>query len=155
MEIILQRMARGEDSSYGVMFINGKHQCFVIEDEHRDIKVKGETRITNGRYEIKFRKADTPLTKKYRSKFEWFTYHLELQNVCNFTNVYIHIGNFESNTDGCLLVNTGVTEKDGEFQGTNSTGAYSKLYKLLSDTLGKEEQVFINIVDEELLGVPF
>lgn len=156
MDLVLQRMAKRSDSSYGVIFSEGEHQCFTIEDEKRDIKVKGETRISEGKYEIKFREEGTPLTKKYRKKFpDWFTYHLELQDVNNFSSIYVHLGNFERNTDGCILVNSGVTEVNGEFQGSNSTGAYIKFYKLVSDTLNKGEQVYITIRDEELLNLPF
>jgi len=155
MELLQQRMAKRDDSSYSVIFLEGEHQCFVIEDEHRDVKVKGETRIPARRYEIKFRKESTPLTKKYREKFDWFTHHLELQDVLNFTSIYIHIGNYESNTDGCLLVNKGVSEVDGEFKGANSTGAFIEFYKLISDTLNKGEQVFITIRDEQQISVPF
>ena len=145
-------MAQGEDSSYGVIFLEGKQLCFVIEDEAREVKVKGETRIGSGRYEIKFRKESTPLTKKYRTKFpDWFTHHLELQEVYNFTNVYIHLGNFERNTNGCLIVNKGVSEVNGEYQGSNSVGAYTELYKLIADTLNKGEEVYIDIKDEHQL----
>ena len=153
MNLILQRMAKRDDSSYGVIFHEGDHQCFTIEDEQREVKVKGETRISSARYEIMFRKESTPLTKKYRKKFDWFTYHLELQDVYNFTNVYVHIGNYERNTDACLLVNQGVSEVDGEFQGSNSTGAYTKFYKLVSNALNRGERVYIDIRDEEYLTV--
>lgn len=149
MNLVLQRMAKREGSSYGVIFLDGIHQCFTIEDGHREVKINGETRIPKGEYEIRFRGEVTPLTEKYRNKFDWFTYHLEIQDIVGFTNCYLHIGNRSSDSEGCPLVNSGVTEVNGEFIGSNSTGAYTELYKLVSDVLNKGEQVFISIRDED------
>src|SRR5690606_2699229 len=83
MEWILQRFSDNTDSTLGLMFkiigYEGKPRLhfnsFVIEDEYREVKVKGETRIPAGRYELKIRKQDTPLTLKYRKRYpEWFQY---------------------------------------------------------------------------------
>lgn len=155
MDLIMQRMAHGEDSSYGIIFLDGQHVCFTIEDEPRDIKVKGETRIPKGRYQIKYREEATPLTKRYREKFDWFLYHLEITEVPNFTNIYLHIGNVHENSDGCPLVNNGVQKVGTEFKGLDSTSCYKDFYKLISDTLNKGEDVYIDIRDEDYLKLPF
>ncbi len=87
MKLVNVRIARDNESTLGLLTVDGKKFSFVIEDEKRDIKVKGETRISAGLYPVKFRKVLTPLTKKYRVKYSWFTHHLELLN--------IHIDNLE------------------------------------------------------------
>ena len=142
-------MAKGEDSSYGVIFLEGKQLCFTIEDGYRVIKVQDETRIPSGRYNVKFKMSSTPMTKRYRKKFpDWFNHHLELQDVYNFTNCYLHVGNNSSESSGCLLLNKGVTEVNGEYTGSHSVSAYTKFYKLISDTLNKGEEVYIDVRDE-------
>ena len=103
MKLINTRIARDKKSTLGLLTLDGKTFLFVIENEERDIKVKGETRISAGLYPVKFRNELTPLTKIYRAKYSWFTYHLELQNVPDFTNVYIHIRNFDSSTAFCQI----------------------------------------------------
>lgn len=152
----LQRLSGLDDSSYGVLFDNDTKQqiAFVIEDEKRDIKVKGETRVPSGTYGIKKREVLSPLTKKYRNKFEYFDYHLELQDVSGFENIYIHIGNFERNTDGCLLVNNGVRLQNGDWVGIDSTSCYEEVYKKISKDL-ESGKVFITVFDEDRIFLPF
>ena len=61
MRLEVQRFSSGDDSTLGLLFdVSGGDReflCFTLEDEKRDIKVKGETRIPAGKYEIKLRKA--------------------------------------------------------------------------------------------------
>lgn len=109
MKIQLLRFCPSPESTLGQVYIDNKPECFSLEDEYRKVKVKGDTRIPAGTYEIKFNESLTPLTKKYRGKYPWFTYHLEIQNVNNFKNVYIHIGNTDDHTDACVLVGDTLT----------------------------------------------
>lgn len=46
MNIALQRFASLPDSTLGALSIDGRFACFTLEDERRDIKVPGETRLT-------------------------------------------------------------------------------------------------------------
>src|SRR3989304_4173766 len=69
---------------------------------------------------------------EYRQQYAWFTFHLELQNVNNFQKVYIHIGNTDKDTDGCILVAyTATGIKDGKLQITESKACFERLYKML------------------------
>jgi len=150
MEIINTRIASDNQSTLGLLTVNGKKFSFVIEDEKRDIKVLGETRIDAGNYLVKFRKQLTPLTKKYRAKYPWFTYHLELQGVPNFKYVYIHIGNFESSTDACQVVgNKAGFDSNNHFRNFGSVDNYRKLYLLVSEALKNGEDVWYEIVDAD------
>lgn len=149
-------MGQGKTSSYGVLIHDNQHLCFIIEDEHRDVKLDNETRIPKGKYSIKFREVDSPMTLKYRKKYpDFFTYHLELQNIENFEYVYIHVGNAESNTSGCLLTNTGVTSKRGDWVGTESVKAFKEVYKLVAESLANGEEVSIEVLDEDYWLMPF
>ena len=147
MNLELKRFSSQSDSTLGLLFVDGEFECFVLEDESRDVKVKGETRIPCGSYDIKKRKVLSGLTKKYRAKFDWFDYHFEIQDVKNFNYVYLHIGNDTSNSDGCLLLNDGIkSNAHGLSQnnnGSSSTSAFKRLYQKMS----KNECITINITD--------
>lgn len=120
--------------------------CYTLEDKVREEKIKGVTAIPKGVYEVKFRKEVTPLTARYRVKYEdFFSYHLELQDVPNYTGVYIHIGNKPEHTEGCLLVGYG--KSDGTLPLLKSTAAYRDLYIRVSAALLRGETVFVDVTD--------
>ena len=151
MELVLQRFAEALDYTYGFLGEKGSRypMAFVLEDEGRTTKVRGETRIPAGRYQIKFRKVLSGMTKKYRSRFSWFTWHLELQDVPGFKYVYIHIGNTDEHTDGCLLVaNTcDLDPQNGNGFIGDSTSCFKDIYQHVSKALKDGKQVFIEVKD--------
>ncbi len=156
MKLIQQRQHCLAKSSYSTLTLDGQQLCFIIEDIHREVKVANETRIPTGTYEIKFREVLSPMTKRYREKFpEWFTWHLEYQDVPDFEHVYVHIGNSAKDSSGCTLVNNGVVNKGDEYVGVDSTSVYEVMYKLISEVLNNGERVFITVRDEEYLINPF
>jgi len=150
MELKLTRFASDSQSTVGFLTIDGVRECFTLEDEKRTVKVAGETRIPSGRYEVKFRKVDSGLTQRYKKRFSWFTWHLELQNVPNFQYVYIHVGNTDKDSDGCILVGkTYAINKVGADTIGQSVAAYQSLYSKVSAALNKGEKVFITIEDKD------
>ena len=59
MKLEIIRFSSHSDSTLGLLFDiteGRKFLCFTIEDEGRDTKIKGETRIPAGTYELKLRK---------------------------------------------------------------------------------------------------
>lgn len=152
---ILQRFSDSGKSSLGLLFLGEPGRLsfcsYTLEDEARALKVKGETRIPAGYYELKLRKDESPLTKKYRDRFPWFTWHIQVMDVPGFEYVYIHIGNTEQDTDACILLGDGAnnnTVKDGFISG--SVEAYERWYKKVSQHL-LDGQAFIEIRDEREL----
>jgi len=149
-----KRFYSNDESTASTLSVDGEHFCFIIEDEHREKKVAGETRIPMGRYKLALKKALTPLTKAYRDRFGWFEWHIELQDVNGFDNVYIHVGNFESDTDACLLANDGVAiKRDANGKqlnavGSSSVSAYKALYKKVVTAIKNGEDVYIEIYNE-------
>lgn len=138
MKLILQRFSDNRDSTLGILLKEidlGKgtattFQGYTLEDEARVNKVKGETRIPAGMYELDLQKEDTPLTLRYRAKYPWFKSHLEVKNVPNFVGVYIHIGNFDADTAGCILVGDNADNNViGPGSISNSTAAFKRLYE--------------------------
>ncbi len=154
MELELLRYSDNGDSTTGLLFVDNEFECYTLEDEARDVKVMGETRIPEGKYIIKERKEITPLTEKYRSLknkfgnkiYPYFMWHLEICDIPNFTGVYIHPGNRDEHTAGCLLVGDSINNNtvDEAFLG-NSRNAYKRLYKKIMHELSIGQEVKLNI----------
>ena len=147
MNIELPRKITSAQWTIGEMSMNGVYECFTLEDEKRTVKVHGETRIPAGRYKILFRKVESEKTKKYRARFPWFTWHLELQNVPNFKYVYIHIGNTDKDSDGCILLGKTADHVAGTIG--QSVAAFTTFYQKVSALLENGREVWITIVDEK------
>ena len=141
MKLDVLRYKDDGNTTLGLLFIDGVFECYTIEDEEREEKIKGETRIPEGTYKLDFRRELSGLTHSYRRKYDWFDYHLHVKDVPNFKYVYIHVGNTEKNTDGCLLLGSTV-DKDSMFQG-RSTAAFKELYLKVGDAINKGEPINI------------
>lgn len=149
MELKLYRVSSQADSTNGILYINDEFACFTLEDEQRKVKVKGETAIPLGIYEIQFRTVGGFHTK-YQSRFsDIHKGMLELQDVPNFQYILIHCGNTDEHTAGCILVGDSQENnellKDG-FIG-KSTQAYKRIYPKIASALLNNEKVTIEIMD--------
>ena len=151
MELKTQRISSGDESTISVMHrMNGSapsFRCFVLEDQYNVPKVKGETRIPPGRYQIKLR-TEGGMHQRYTEKFDWHRGMLWLQDVPEFEWVYIHFGNYEYQTDGCLLVGDGAQSnviEDGMVQ--SSVAAYTRLAQEVYAAIDAGEEVWITIED--------
>lgn len=157
MELTLQRFNRGIDSTIGALHVGqgmgGYFHSYAVEDEARHIKVMHETRIPAGSYEIKFR-TEGGFHKRYSDKYpDTHKGMLWLQDVPGFTYIYIHPGNSEEDTSGCILpgYNTSTDTLNGGGTVGRSVDAYLNIYGLVSEALCQDERVFINVKDEVLL----
>tara|TARA_R110000822_G_scaffold271184_2_gene393969 strand:- start:145 stop:600 length:456 start_codon:yes stop_codon:yes gene_type:complete len=150
MEIDVIRYNSKSDFTDGLFFINGEFQVYTLEDEERSVKVFGETRIPNGRYNVGLRTVGG-FDKRYSSKYgaDFHKGMLWVKDVPNFEYILIHVGNDDGDTAGCLL--TGMTNNADEkgFIG-GSTDAYKKIYPPIRDAILKGEEVFINYKDINL-----
>ena len=147
MKIVLKRYYSTFNFTSSLMFIDGQFACHVIEDEARNIKKKDETRIPAGSYKVIQNRVISPMTEKYRLKFpEYFDFHLELQDVPGFSNIYIHVGNSEKDTAGCLLVGEAVDSASGSI--TRSIYAFRRVYQEIRNGV-KSGECTIQILDEE------
>lgn len=154
MNLILTRFSDNGKSTLGLLHHKEtfKFIGYVLEDEFREKKVKGETRIPAGYYELKIRKEETPLTVKHRTDYgQWFKYHIEVTGVPNFQGIYIHAGNNDTHTDGCLLI--GNTQNNHHtVQGNplvSSVDGMRRVYELVYPELEAGHKVFIQIRDEK------
>jgi len=148
MDLSLYRVMSGKESTLGVFYINNSPECFTLEDEFRLEKKSGETRIPAGTYEVTFNENITPMTEKYRKRYKWFTFHLQIQDVPNFKYVYIHVGNDDGDTEGCILLGDTLenNQYDDGFIG-NSRKAFERAYKKVSNVLKDNGRVKITIKD--------
>ncbi len=144
MDIQHLRLDNNKTSCRGAIYIDTIFYGVTMEDPVRTEKIPKITAIPAGEYEVIFR--DEPSTKReqYRAKYDWFHNHLWLQNVPGYQWVYIHIGNYPKNSDGCLLVNNILYSDDNSKEG-QSTDAFRKFYLKVKSALDKEENVKIII----------
>lgn len=152
MKLQLLRINSQADYTSGVLFQacdDGSKEflCYTLEDEYRKDKVKHETRIPAGTYEIVFRRFGG-FHQRYEKRFK--DIHkgmLELIGVPNFQYILIHCGNTDEHTSGCILV--GQTQEYGKKDGWvgRSTQAYFDVYPMIAQALEDGEKVEIEIVD--------
>ena len=148
MKLEVLRFSNGEDSTSGLLFDVTTERVFLaytLEDEYRDNKIAGETRIPDGVYKIGFRK-EGGFHSKYKKRFP--SIHkgmLQVNDVPGFDFILIHCGNTDEHTAGCLLVGdsqvNNMVQKDG-FIG-ESTQAYKRIYPPIAEALESGEEVII------------
>ena len=160
MELEVIRISGGTDSTNGILLeldrlapnphgegfrCKRKFLAYTLEDEHRDEKKYGETRIPNGTYKLGLRK-EGGYHSKYSKRFSDFHIGmLHVLDVPGFEYILIHCGNTDEHTAGCLLVgdsqeNNQIT-KDG-FIG-KSTQAYRRIYPRIAEAIDCGEKVTI------------
>lgn len=145
MYIQMLRLKDDGKSTIGTFSINGEFETFTLEDTHNEPKVYGKTRIPSGEYKILLRKEGR-MNLKYQDRYTEHRGMLWLQDVPNFEWVYIHVGNTEDDTDGCILLgDTCVARKDNQaVQG--SSLAYHAFYKKVIEAMDRGEEITIHII---------
>ena len=155
MNLAVMRFSNGSDSTNGILVKYNKpgtpmeFLAYTLEDEYRDEKKAGETRIPQGTYTLDLRK-EGGFHKKYSKRFsDIHKGMLHILNVPGFEYILIHCGNTDEHTAGCLLVgdsqeNNQIT-KDG-FIG-KSTQAYKRIYPEIAQAIENGEDVHITYLD--------
>ncbi len=153
MDYRLLRIDSQPDYSMGVMFVVGntyvRKLCYTIEDEYREVKVKKETRIPAETYELKLR-VDSPLSNRYKVRFpDIHEGMIWLQDVPDFKYIYIHCGNDDDDTDGCILVGS-YARVDRVL---NSRDAYRRIYPGIVASI-KAGPTFLEVIDYDTPPTP-
>jgi hypothetical protein len=132
--LVLERKWYTKKSTIGELSIDGKFECYILEDYDRlskaRKKVYGETAIPRGTYTIRLNKS--PRFKRILPL---------LISVPGFSGIRIHAGNTAKDTEGCLLPGT-TRRKD--FVG-QSKRAFSKLYKKLERAKSENRKIIMEI----------
>lgn len=148
MNITVNRVTSDNDSTISTIEIDGEFECFGLEDEYREGKIIGETRIPAGRYKIGLRTTGG-FHARYSKLFP--TFHrgmLQVMCVPNFEHVLIHIGNTDDDTSGCLLVGSGCDTRKGNMYVSTSSKAYKDLYEKVIDA-ALEGGLWIEYIDND------
>ena|SRR2546430_2352877 len=129
MDMLVTRQTFTDESTIGELTIDGVHQCFTLEDKVRPEKIKGETAIPTGRYQV---------VVNFSNHFQKML--PELVSVPNFEGVRIHSGNTAKDTEGCILVGT----EKGTNVVSDSRTAFNALFAKIQAATA-QEKVFIEI----------
>lgn len=132
MQLQLIRNVFTDNSTIGELSVNGVFECFTLEDKVRPVKIKGETAIPAGTYEV---------AVTFSNKFQKFL--PLLMSVQNFDGIRIHPGNFPKDTLGCILVGEG----KGVDSISNSRLAFAPLFEKIQSVV-RTEKVFIEIIED-------
>ena len=145
MELVLERKWKKSDYTIGILSIDNKKFCEVIEDKDRGlkdsmtteqiklIKKPNMTAIPTGTYDVTL--------DVFSSKFGNIPFYKKvcngklprLLNVKGFEGILIHCGNTQLDTSGCLIV--GENKVKGKV--INSKVTFEKLYNILKNSKDK------------------
>jgi hypothetical protein len=153
MNLLLKRQSHTETETIGKMYViyENAENVFVgytLEDTYREKKVKNQTRIPKGKYEI-IKREEGAMLQRYKKAFGDDHFMLWLQNVPNFGYVYIHAGNTDADTSGCVLISTSYVKNGSKYSLVDSRPAYKRLWVMVKNVFDKGERVFITIKDEK------
>lgn len=143
MKIDLKRFEYGGTYTIGKLFIDGKYQCYALEDTVRELsgspvwawKVSGITAIPKGKYRVII---------DYSNRFKKKLPHI--LDVPGFEGVRIHPGNSSENTEGCILL--GTTWTGGDWIG-QSRVAFDAFYVKLVSALSQSLVVTLHVGDSQ------
>ena len=152
MKLTLKRIARKEGYTIGRLYIddNPKPFCDTLEDTDRGleeampldmikrIKVKGETAIPTGTYELSMRHISPKYSRKKAFAFTGGVMP-RLLNVPGYEGVLIHSGNTAADSEGCILV--GENKAVGKV--LNSMATFKALWSVLNQR--KSEPITITV----------
>lgn len=152
MKYEVLRVSSQKDSTSGLLFEvdNGKRTflCYTIEDEQRDVKVWGETRIPAGTYQLELR-TEGGFHNRYKSRYAFHKGMIWVKDVPGFEYILWHTGNTDEHTAGCLVLGnsqeSNIVKKDG-FVGY-SRDAYSFVYPRVAAAIESGLRVSVEYID--------
>jgi hypothetical protein len=135
LKLKLTRKWLTENSTIGELTVDGKFECFIIEDNYPTPykKIPGKTAIPAGRYQV-----IVNLSNRFK---------VDMPLVCNvpeYQGIRIHPGNTSADTEGCLL--PGRRRKVDKV--LESKLAYEALFTKLKQAIADGKKIFIEIVVE-------
>ena len=98
INLLIIRDTFTDKSTIGTLYMNGEKFCDTLENPYLDNK-RNISCIPVGQYKVRLRLARESATRDYL--------HLLVQDVPNRDWILVHIGNYPSQTQGCILVGNG------------------------------------------------
>ncbi len=149
MELKLIRRWKKAGYTIGELYVDGVFMCNTLEDTDRGLtqdmplseikkrKVPSKTAIPTGVYEVTLKTQSQKFKDKKNYQF-CKGYLPRLKNVPGYSGILIHIGNWASDSAGCILV--GENKVKGGV--VNSVATFQRLYKILQEA----DKITITIV---------
>lgn len=143
MELLLKIESEAADWTVSRLYVRNRFECFVLEDEGRTLKVKGETRIPVGTFIVSLR-TEGGFHQRYLKRFGPAFHHgmLWVKDVPGFEWILFHLGNTDEDTAGCLLVGQTWT---GAGTISGSERAYRHFYPIAAAALLRGEEVRLTV----------
>lgn len=135
MRLVLQRGTSTSKTTPGKLFVDGKFECYTLEDVVRPagVKVFGKTAIPAGSYKI-----ELTYSPKFSPQYGGKPIPL-LVAVLNFLGIRIHWGSKAEDTDGCILV--------GDAPATDWLGQSKVAFDRLYAKLAAADSITIDILE--------
>lgn len=162
-DVTVLRDQSEKDWTLSEFHFNGSRRGFGCEDEKREVKVKGETRIPNGTYFLGLRISPKFSEEYYRDEDGYIIRRIDrntpelkaryafpheliwVKDVPNFDKILWHWGNIDDDTDGCYLVGSAFGIVKGQRGVINSRGKYTEIYPILWRSIRAAEKAGIKI----------
>lgn len=151
--IKVNRFVFKPDWTIGKVLVNNILDGYSVEDELRDVKIKGETAVDNGTYPLSTRQSpkfsasflwsdslkkliEAKEKPKYISTTDWKPHDLIwIKDTPRHELCLIHWGNTDDDTEGCLVVGGSMGVINGQEGVTGSKIYYKKLYEKVYPTI--------------------
>jgi hypothetical protein len=144
MELVLTRQFGIQDATIGTLTVDGKFQCFTLEDVIRETKVYGKTAIPAGIYPVIL--CESPrFSDKYEKLGRGRIVPL-IDQVPGYKGIRIHVGNIAAHSEGCILV--GHWPNRNEAKIVSSHKAFVALMKVLKPASGVIRITILNEVEK-------
>ncbi len=126
MQLELIREKSSLKSTIGVLRVDGKFECYTLEDVVRSAKIMHETAIPVGTYDVVIN-----MSNRFKTLLP------QILNVPGFEGIRIHPGNTDKDTDGCILV--------GQTRGQDFVGHSQLAFKALFAKMQKADKITITV----------
>ena len=151
MQLEVLRYSSGDEATLGILFDVTRGRRFLaytLEDEHREVKVAGETCIPAGVYNLELRKVGG-FHKRYGDRYgAMHKGMLWVRGVPGFRFILIHTGNNDDHTEGCLLIGDSAIQNITEEGSIGaSRTAYKRVYPPIARRLTAGKPVTIRYTD--------
>lgn len=153
MKVTVKRIAKKDKYTIGKVYIDDVYVCDSIEDKDRGlsddmtleqikkIKVKTQTAIPTGTYNLTLKTQSPSFSKKTYYKNYCNGYLPRIQNVKGFDGILLHRGTDQNSSSGCIIL--GYNKVVGKV--VDSQKAFETVYTKLKEASSKGEKITITI----------
>ncbi len=155
MKLSVERIHGDEHNTTGILRLDdgsvsvrpdGRRIGYTLEDSFHVPKIPGQTCIPDGTYRLRKRSiGESKFDARYQTVVPNYAGMFEIINVQDFTDVLIHTGNTEADTEGCVLVGQGLVMNGDRYALAKSLDMFKILYQSLIAAYNTGEEMTIEI----------